>query len=45
MRYIKPQIVTTRPAVSAIQSFKTGPVIDNNDPTQLSGGAAYQADE
>jgi hypothetical protein len=45
MRYITPRIIATVPAVSTIKSFKAGPVIDGNDPTQLSAGSAYQADE
>jgi hypothetical protein len=45
MRYIRPQIITTLPAVSTIQSAKTSKPHDIDDPTQLTPGAAYQADE
>jgi hypothetical protein len=45
MHYSRPQIVASLPAVSAIQSLKGSIPSDVDDPTQLTNGAAYQADE
>lgn len=45
MRYTRPQIVANVPAVSAIQISKGSVPFEIDEPTQLTNGAAYQADE
>ena len=45
MRYTRPQIIATLPAVSTIKSEKGMRPSEILNPTQWTVGAAYQADE
>ncbi|WP_263377565.1 hypothetical protein [Granulicella paludicola] len=45
MRYTRPQITGSFPAVSTIKLTKGLPPVETQDPTEISSNAAYQADE